>query len=201
MPPKRATKRRAEEANETPVTTNQQENEVADHLKKATTKTKKSKKPTTMKEKILDLLANEEKLVGLPTLKKILQTHYEVEDTKANVTRIKKALKELEDEENPNFGKINSSYHGGEESVAYKAYKAEIDAKEEEDADKKLHKDQIRCPFCKMWNDNSSFLGEDSIARGGRYQCIQCDKLFYSWISDGYEVGHEVEYKRSGKWY
>jgi hypothetical protein len=50
------------------------------------------KKPTTLKDKILHLLSNQEKLVGLATIKKILYDEYEVDNSTARNKRITKSL-------------------------------------------------------------------------------------------------------------
>ena len=57
---------------------------------------------------------------------------------------------------------------------------------------------KINCPFCDHLNDvMKAYKREDSIARGSVFICLNstCKKKFYSWISDGYQYGHEKEYK------
>ena len=56
----------------------------------------------------------------------------------------------------------------------------------------------LLCPHCSHWNDQlKSWKGEDSIARGSKFECAKCHKKFYTWISDFMDnkVGHKVEYK------
>ncbi len=158
---------------------------------------KSKKTPTTMKEKILHLLAKQEKLIGLVTIKKILKEEYDVEDNKANNTRITKTLKDLSEEERDDFGKIGGSYHGGDNSVAYQEYAEKEAQKEARRQFLELHKDELQCPHCETWNDEMAcWLGEDSVARGGKYRCKDCNKLFYTWISDyDTRVGHKIEYR------
>ncbi len=159
------------------------------------------KTPKTLREKILHILATEEKLISLAKLKKRLAESYEVEESTTNNNKINKLLKTLQDEDGHEdyFGKVGGSYHGGIGSPSYEAWKQEDDVRKAQEAEDELHKDDIKCPFCDEWNDTeSSFKSEDSIARGGRYVCDHCGKTFWSWISDGYKYGHKVEYKRSG---
>jgi DNA-directed RNA polymerase subunit RPC12/RpoP len=162
---------------------------------------KSTKQPKTLREKILHVLSTEDQLVSLIKLKKRLAESYEIEETTANNNKINKLLKTLQDEEGREayFGKIGGSYHGGIHSPAYQAWKQADDERQAKEAEDKAHEDDINCPFCGQWNDcMATWKGEDSIARGGRYRCDHCGKAFWSWISDGYRYGHEVEYKKSG---
>jgi hypothetical protein len=164
---------------------------------------KKSKKPTTLKEKILDLLSKQTKLIGLATIKKILKEDYEIEDSKANNSRITKTLKELEENgDTATFGKIGGSYHGGEGTAAYQEHAEAEAAKAAKAKFLKDHDGLLQCPYCSHWNDElKSWKGEDSIARGSKFECAECNKKFYTWISDFMDnkVGHKVEYKIGNK--
>lgn len=190
MPPKGSSKRKAEESEDVAESS---ENEQAPKAAKITTAVKKStKKPTTLKDKILHLLENEDKLIGLPTIKKVLKEKYDVEDSKANITKINKILKDLSEEENhPRFGKIGNSYHGGPTSGGYLSYMKEQDAKEEEKAFNELHKHDIKCPHCERWIPCADALqGEDDdfYPRGHSFKCPHCYDYFYTWYTDG-DVG------------
>jgi hypothetical protein len=155
--------------------------------------------PKTMKEKILAVLAlNEEKMLGLASIKKLLVATYDMEANKSFNTQVSKALKALGEEKRDDFGKVGGSYHAGKESAAYKEHKEKREEEKRKAKEEAEHGDDIKCPFCQAWNDMmKSFLGEDSISRGGVFRCDQCEKKFYTWISDGYKVGHEIEYKFS----
>lgn len=159
------------------------------------------KAPKTLREKILHLLAHEDTLISLIKLKKRLtEAPYNIEENTTNNNKINKLLKTLQEEEGhaDYFGKIGGSYHGGTNSPAYQTWRKEEDQRLAKEADDKAHADDINCPFCDKWNDvMKTFKGEDSIARGGRFVCQFCKKTFWSWISDGYRYGHEVEYKKS----
>jgi DNA-directed RNA polymerase subunit RPC12/RpoP len=192
MPPKRKI---AESESKVKV----ERDEVVEEAQTKKKQKKSTKQPVTVKEKILHLLAKEDKLIGLATIKKILKNEYEIDDSKANNSRIAKALKELEEEERDDFGKIGGSYHAGESSTAYQVHATEEAAKEAERKFLEEHEDVYQCPYCKSWNDEmKSWKGEDSIARGSKYQCLTCKEFFYSWISDWStnKVGHTVEYKK-----
>ncbi|RHY29407.1 hypothetical protein DYB32_005163 [Aphanomyces invadans] len=148
-----------------------------------------------MKDRVLYVLANATVLMGLPTLKKHLMEEFALQESKVFNTNVKKALAELSASPRDDFGKIGGSYHAGMSSVAYKA-KEKADA-ELEDAQKYIDQGCIKCCFCGEWCPGDCELGEDSIARGSKYRCVSCNKIFWSWISDGYTVAHEVEYKKS----
>ncbi len=86
-------------------------------VKKPTKAAAKNKIPKTLKEKILDLLATEETLVSLPTMKKILCERYDcgcadVKQATALNNKINKTLKSLLEENRDDFQKIGGSYHG-----------------------------------------------------------------------------------------
>jgi hypothetical protein len=197
MPPKRKI---AESESKVKV----ERDEVVEEAQTKKKQKKFTKQPVTVKEKILHLLAKEDKLIGLATIKKLLKSEYEIDDSKANDSRITKALKELEEEEREDFGKIGGSYHGGENSTAYQAHATE---EAEKAAKRKFlvdHKDEYQCPYCETWNDQiTTWKGEDSIARGSKFQCSNCKEMFYSWISDCTTnlVGHRVEYKKGSAEY
>ena len=76
-----------------------------------TEKNKTAKKsPKTLKDKILDLLAHQEVLVGLSSIKKILAEKYLVEESTANNSKLNKTLKSLLEEGRNDFEKIGGSY-------------------------------------------------------------------------------------------
>lgn len=140
---------------------------------------KKSKKspPSTLKEKILFVLSQQESLIGLATLKKLLEENYEIEaNNKANNSHLLKTLKELGNE----------------------AEKGERDD---------FGKGEIQCPYCQTWknadsddNDDDSWEREEDWEKGKRYFCGTCSQVFYSWLSDCDRnlVGHKT--KENRKW-
>jgi sarcosine oxidase delta subunit len=159
---------------------------------------------SSMKEKILHLLAAQEKFVGLQTIKKILRDQYDVEESKANNTRILKTLKDLEAQEEDiadKFGKVGGSYHGGTASAAYLEYAANNAAQEAFEKEIAEHADELKCPFCERWfpDNEDTWQGEDSIARGGKYICSLCNKTVYTWIGDNLPFAHKVEYRFSSR--
>jgi len=93
------------------------------------------------------------------------------------------------------FGKIGGSYHGGIDSIAYIDHTTKTNAANALNA-RSINGD-ITCPYCNKWNTSNCFIHEDSVARGGLHRCQvgDCNKEFYSWISDGYLYGHKVEYR------
>jgi hypothetical protein len=162
------------------------------------------KTPKTLKDKVLQLLAVEDTLVSLPSIKKLLRENYQIEDTTANNNKLNKTLKTLLEEDRDDFGKIGGSYHGGKNSTAFLEYEVQRTAKELQQAEDKLHENDVKCCFCLTWCDSmKTWKGEDSIARGGIHKCSNdaCKKTFYTWIGDGYRIGHEVEYKRGGNYF
>jgi len=164
----------------------------------------KAKKAVTLKDKILAILAKEEDLIGLASLKKKLLEQYDFPTDgadKANSNKLNKILKALVDEERNDFGKIGGSYHGGVNSPAYIAYDADRAAKQAAQDEWEAHRDELQCPYCMKWDDEMSvWKGEDSVARGGKYECSGCKKIYWTWISDypTRKLGHQKEYKYSG---
>jgi transcription elongation factor Elf1 len=156
--------------------------------------------PKTMKERILAVLSeNNDKLLGLASVKKCLIAKFNLEASKSFNTQVVKALRGLEEDEGRmDFGKTGGSYHAGPNSPAFKKYRKREEEKEQERKDALEHEDELKCPFCNGWNSEiTTLLDEDSIARGSIHRCQHCREKFYTWISDGYHVGHPVEYKYS----
>jgi hypothetical protein len=176
---------------------------VVDEVLAAKKTAKITKVPKTLKEKILYLLATEDTLVSLPTLKKLLRENYDIDDTSANNNKLNKTLKALLEEDEDDFGKIGGSYHGGKNSLAFLEYEVQRTARELKQADDKLHENDVKCCYCLTWCDSmETWKGEDSIARGGIHKCSNdaCKRTFYTWISGDHRIGHEVEYKRGGSY-
>jgi len=161
-------------------------------------------KALTLKEKILAVLSKEEGMVGLASIKKQLLEQYDFPTDgvdKANSNKLNKTLKAMVDEERDDFGKIGGSYHGGIHSAAYIAYSAAEAAKKAAQDEWDAHKDELQCPYCGTWdNEMAVWKGEDSIARGSKFQCSGCKKTYWTWISDftTNKLGHRQEYKFSG---
>ncbi|KAF0699484.1 Aste57867_9954 [Aphanomyces stellatus] len=155
-------------------------------------------KPKTLMERILFIVQGATSLVGLPTLKKRLIDEFGLTDSPTFRKNVAKALATLSESGRSDFGKIGGSYHGGEASEAYLAHKeAQDTAQEAAEEDEKM-KDSgcTKCCWCDQWCDDDCCLGEDSIARGSKYKCVHCDRIYWTWISDGYVYGHPVEYKK-----
>ncbi|RLO12991.1 hypothetical protein DYB28_015921 [Aphanomyces astaci] len=156
-------------------------------------------KAKTTKDRILFILAKATTLVGVPTIKKRLVEEYGLTESKAFNTNVNKALAALSSEQRADFGKVGGSYHAGDASAAYIQHfqgKASA-AADEANAQKYMDQGCIQCCHCGEWCPGDCEVGEDSIARGSKYKCFACDKVFWTWISDGYTTGHEVEYKYS----
>ncbi|KDO31772.1 hypothetical protein SPRG_03692 [Saprolegnia parasitica CBS 223.65] len=132
-------------------------------------------KAKTMKARIVYILSVATQLVGPLTIKKRLFAEFGVTESKLFASNFKKALKELGDENRDDFGRVGGSYHGGTSSPAYLARVAEEEADTAHAAELAAH--------------------EDSVARGGEYECSNCHKTFWTWISDGYVYGHPIEYR------
>lgn len=167
---------------------------------------KKSKKPTlktpkTLKEKILHLLATEDAFVSLPAMKKLLRENYDLEESTASNNKLNKTLKALLEENRDDFGKIGGSYHCGKKGTAFREYETQRTANELKAEEDKLHEDDeyAKCPFCLTWCDMNARKSIDSIYRGSIFKCSEqsCKKKFYTWPTDGYKMGHEIEYKNS----
>lgn len=188
MPPKGSSKRKAEESNDASDVSDTEKAPKA--AKKTAAASKKSNKtPVSIKDKILHLLENEDKLIGLPTLKKILKEKYDVEDSKANIAKINKILKELSEvDDHPRFGKVGNSYHGGPTSAGYLQYMKGQDEIARGEEFKALHKYDILCPHCEKWFPAAEVhQGEDDQChpRGESYHCPDCHDYFYTWYTDG----------------
>lgn len=148
---------------------------------------KKAKKPTTIVDKILDLLSKEDKLIGLATIKKILKERYDVEDNAGNNKRISKALKDLSsDTERLDFGKIGGSYHGGIGSTAYVTHLAEQDndGRDSSDGDNDDHTGMLECPMCEIHADRPKWCHPVKPLHKQKYYCDDCDHHFYPWTKD-----------------
>ncbi len=160
------------------------------------------KTPKTLKDKILHILSKEVSLVGLASLKKLLSEQYEIEATTANNNKLNKTLKALCDEERDDFGKLGGSYHGGINSAAFIAHDTERAAKQAILDEYEAHDGEVQCPYCMIYNDElATWKGEDSVARGSKYECTGCKKMFYTWIDDHTtRLGHKKEYKFSGQY-
>ncbi|OQR90769.1 hypothetical protein ACHHYP_05270 [Achlya hypogyna] len=150
-------------------------------------------KAKTIKERILYLVSVATELLGAPTIKKLLITEFGLTESKVFGSNVNKALKELSEAERSDFGKIRGSYHGGPTSPAFLAHEAE--RRVIDDIARHHEEGCVKCCFCEHWCSEDCFLDEDSVARGGKYQCSNCDKIFWTWISDGYVMGHPVEYR------
>jgi DNA-directed RNA polymerase subunit RPC12/RpoP len=147
------------------------------------------KTPKTLKDKILHLLAKQEKLIGLASIKKILKDDYDIDDSKTNATRINKTLKDLEAENHVEFGRIDRSYHGGLESAAYLAYQEEIEAKQAEIAedDRPVEAGELKCPYCSAINhEDDGTVNSDSTSGGMHFECIRCGDWFSPYECEGY---------------
>jgi predicted RNA-binding Zn-ribbon protein involved in translation (DUF1610 family) len=161
------------------------------------------KAPKTLKEKILDLLANQETFVGLPKIKSILAKVYDVEESASNNVKINKALKLLSEEERDDFGKIGGSYHGGEQSPAYLFNEAYL-AQEQADKDARAlegPKDDMRCPNCRDWGKYHDFIiveeESDGALEGSRetmFQCPSCGGDFKAVKNEYPNGGYDVVY-------
>lgn len=200
-------KRKADENNEKVLPKNKKANATAVSSRTAPPAPKaaaKSNKALTLKEKILAILSKEDNMVGLASLKKQLLEQYEFPTDgadKANSNKLNKTLKAMLDEERNDFGKIGGSYHGGANSPAFIAYDAERAAKQAAQDEWDAHAGELQCPYCKKWdNEMAVWKGEDSVARGGKYECSGCKKIYWTWISDysTRKLGHQKEYKYSG---
>jgi hypothetical protein len=163
----------------------------------ATTASTNKKKSGTIKDKILAIVAASDELVSSIRIKKLLVSEYGIAESSAFNTNVNKTLKGMGDELDQLrdvFGKIGGSYHGGINSKPYLDH-VERTEKEEE---MKAHRmnDETFCCYCNQWN-KSTFIREDSVARGGLVQCVMegCGKEYFVWISDDYLYGHEVEYR------
>lgn len=156
---------------------------------------KKIKTPKTLKEKILTILSNSNTLLGLQKIKKILITEYDMKETKVFNANVNKTLKLLSEDKNEidRFGKIGGSYHGGIRSQAYLSHERE--QREKQELKKHIDDGEVLCPYCNLWCSDECFVREDSVARGGLYLCEHCSEEFWTWISDGYSIGHKVEYR------
>lgn len=157
--------------------------------------------PKTLKEKILAVVASQDTLVGLATIKKVLAEQYDFESSTANNNKINKTLKTMSEEHRDDFGKIGGSYHGGANSAAFLAHEGKVAAEQALIDEYKAHEGEVQCPFCFVYSDEEIYgRGEDSVARGGRFQCSGCNKTFFTWISDHFttRLGHKKEYKFSG---
>ena len=84
--------------------------------KKAGMKKPAKKSPNSIEEKILALLRDQSKVIGLPTIKKVLIAEYGCKDSPAFRKNVGQTLKILESVERADFGKSGGSYHGGESS-------------------------------------------------------------------------------------
>ena len=162
------------------------------------------KAPKTLKEKILHVLSQEVSLVGLASLKKLLAEQFNIEATTANNNKLNKTLKALCEEKRDDFGKIGGSYHGGIHSPAFIAHDTERAAQQAILDEYEAHDGEVQCPHCMIYNDElATWKGEDSVARGSKFECTGCAKTFYTWISDYHtsRLGHKKEYKFSGQYY
>jgi hypothetical protein len=153
----------------------------------------KRKKNGTLKDKILAVVRNSDSLLGLQKIKRLLVEDYGLTENKAFNTNVNKAIKALVEANDENFGKIGGSYHGGVASRAYLLHQEKETKKAVLDSHRR--EGEILCPYCHNWCSSECFIEEDSVARGGRHRCEHCPKDFWSWISDGYLYGHEVEYR------
>lgn len=151
--------------------------------------------PTSLKDKILAIVSDSESLISAIRIKKLLIADYGVSDTKASNTKVNTLLKSMSADRNLAFGCIGNSYHSGMGSTAYINYNMKQTA--ENELKEHSRKMEILCPYCETWNDQRCFVREDSVARGGLHKCLNedCNKNFYSWISDGYLFGHKIEYR------
>lgn len=153
---------------------------------------KKAPKSTTLKQKILAIVAEADTLLGLPSIKRELIAQYGHEDSKIFRANVNKAIKSLLDERHEGFGKVGGSYHAGQESIAFRNNAAQ--KLKQSELDEHARRGESLCPYCNSWGEHT-FLREDSVARGGRHQCLNCPKKFWTWISDMYLFGHKVEYR------
>lgn len=149
----------------------------------------------TMKDKIQAILDSTPKLIGLPTIKKLLMETYAIEDSKIFVSNVNKALKSLVETEA--VGKVGGSYHGGKTSASFLQYQKDCEEAEAKRIEEAEHEGETQCPFCDKWCSEECFVKEDSVARGGEHFCDDCGSTFWTWISDDYKYGHEFEYKYS----
>mmetsp|Transcript_4540 Transcript_4540/g.9904 ORF Transcript_4540/g.9904 Transcript_4540/m.9904 type:complete len:222 (-) Transcript_4540:47-712(-) len=151
-------------------------------------------KSGTMKAQILALVAGETKALSLQAIKKALIAVGHT-DSPRFVTQVNKTLKQLVDEKRSDFGKIGNSYHAGPGSDACRRAKGKAEADAEEA--RRLAAGELDCCWCGTWSDDHDWIDEDSIARGSSHECVNCGEIFWTWISDGYTRGHEVEYRKS----
>ncbi|CAK4651254.1 hypothetical protein LEN26_011368 [Aphanomyces euteiches] len=149
-------------------------------------------KAKSLKDRILYIVKNSATLVSLPKIKKRLQEEFDLEPSTVLNTRVKKALQELIESDREDFGKVGGSYHGGEDSAAYLAHMGKAQAQQDEESHRAAG--HVLCCYCNTWAD-SEFIDEDSVARGSKQKCENCKKTYWTWISDGYSYGHEVEYR------
>lgn len=170
---------------------------VADALSSPSKATKPTTKtPKTIKDAILAIVKSQNKPIGLATIKKLLISDYEYKQSGPFNSNVNKTLKALIAEKRDDFGLYGSGSYIAGKSVS----KDEIAAREA--AEEAAHADDYQCPWCHAWNSKEAGeLGEDSIARGSKYRCPNCRGIYWSWISDGYEYAHDVEYKYGDGYY
>ncbi|RHY54692.1 hypothetical protein DYB30_004240 [Aphanomyces astaci] len=150
-------------------------------------------KPKSLKDRIVSIVTESSIMLGAPTIKKKLVHDFGLVNSRAFNTNVNKALKELaDDDDRKDFGKCGGSYHAGPTSAAYLAHVA----KETEAGQLEAYKREGRvlCCHCNQWTLNE-FIREDYVARGAECLCCGCNKTYFTWISDGYTEGHEVEYR------
>eukprot|EP00039_Didymoeca_costata_P004164 m.71757 g.71757 ORF g.71757 m.71757 type:complete len:185 (+) comp12273_c0_seq1:306-860(+) len=154
----------------------------------------KPKPKMTMKKAILKLTKDAGDAVSLHYIKKKLPEFGFAENSGFN-KMVLKNVKALAAENRPDFFQWGGKYSYKKDCPS----KVEKEAQEKKEAELKERTDngEIQCPWCEEWVSGDCFVDEDSIARGGIFECSECSKTFYSWISDGYTIGRKVEYKYS----
>ncbi|KAF0699482.1 Aste57867_9952 [Aphanomyces stellatus] len=191
QPPKRSTRGKIPAKNKPPSKTRLTTRQAT---LKAKVGTMDDGKPKTLIGRILFIIQDATNLVGMPTVKKRLIDEFDMTDSPSFRKKVAKALAKLSECDRADFGKIGGSYHGGEDSAAYLAYEEAQEAMEEEE--KMKDAGCTKCCWCAQWCDDDCFIREDSIGRGSKYKCIHCDRIYWTWISDGYVYGHDVEFKK-----
>eukprot|EP01006_Ploeotia_vitrea_P061852 TRINITY_DN79357_c0_g1_i1.p1 TRINITY_DN79357_c0_g1~~TRINITY_DN79357_c0_g1_i1.p1 ORF type:complete len:211 (-),score=31.55 TRINITY_DN79357_c0_g1_i1:46-678(-) len=192
MPPKRKTptkrkasaskekiaKKQKKEGKESPKKQRTPKQDAKTKKDRSPSPAKKSKKPTSIQDQILAILADATKPLGLPTLKKELISQFDRKDTTQFRNAVKAALKSLSSSDRDDFGVVGASYHGGAGSPAGQ----KIEAAAAKEAERLAHaeNDELECPWCYKWSE-AEWLDEMYDARGSSYRCASkgCKRVFY----------------------
>eukprot|EP01006_Ploeotia_vitrea_P061599 TRINITY_DN78521_c0_g1_i1.p1 TRINITY_DN78521_c0_g1~~TRINITY_DN78521_c0_g1_i1.p1 ORF type:complete len:189 (-),score=14.63 TRINITY_DN78521_c0_g1_i1:46-612(-) len=149
--------------------------------KNATKKTPSlTKSPTTFQDQILAILAEADKPLGLPSIKKQLIAQFDRKDSAAFRKHVTAALKALTVAGRSDFQVVGGSYCGGPESKAGRNLKAAKDKKVSDKVERQERIDagQVQCPWCTVWNESvGTFRYHKS--RHDVYKCPDCSKTFF----------------------